>query len=125
MSKLKPCPIDLMKIRALCYDGALRAYVEDEYIYLKDTVSEEIVWIGDAAQPANEPLTLEQLREMDGNPVWIYDVNCWAIVAVEKYGRYANIPFAVGHFHGVRFEWDILDRKLVCYRRKPEATNDQ
>lgn len=62
MSELKPCPIDVMKVRKLCYDGALRAYVEDEYIYLKDTVSGEVVWIGDTptrrAKP-NEPLTCE------------------------------------------------------------------
>ena len=48
MSELKPCPIDVVKVRALCYDGALLAYIEDEYIYLKDTVSGEVVWIGDA-----------------------------------------------------------------------------
>ena len=26
---------------------------------------------GFCAQPANEPLTMEQLREMDGEPVWV------------------------------------------------------
>lgn len=36
-------------------------------------------------QPANEPLTLEQLREMDGEPVWCVDCfgnQCWALVNV-------------------------------------------
>ena len=40
-----------------------------------------------ALSPPNEPLTLEQLREMDGEPVWIVDVGPhkwygpgWAIV---------------------------------------------
>ena len=28
----------------------------------------------------NEPLTLEQLRQMDGEPVYIPETNCWVLV---------------------------------------------
>ena len=28
----------------------------------------------------NEPLTLDDLREMDGQPVWVEELNCWALV---------------------------------------------
>lgn len=36
--------------------------------------------------PPNEPLTLEQLREMDGQPVWDSSLRCWGIVKSEKDG---------------------------------------
>ena len=32
----------------------------------------------------NKPLTLEQLREMDGEPVWVEDVKHWALIDIEK-----------------------------------------
>lgn len=36
--------------------------------------------------PPNKPLTLEQLREMDGQPVWDSSLRCWGIVKSEKDG---------------------------------------
>ena len=30
--------------------------------------------------PPNEPLTIEQLREMDGEPVWVTPLGFWALV---------------------------------------------
>lgn len=70
-----------------------------------------------AALPSNEPLTLEELREMDGEPVWIrtkYDASksFWAIVntkgdQVESYAR-------VELFEDYWSDW-------LAYRRKPEV----
>lgn len=34
--------------------------------------------------PANEPLTLEQLRQMDGEPVYIPEIECWVLVKREQ-----------------------------------------
>lgn len=34
--------------------------------------------------PPNEPLTLEQLREMDGEPVWFDTIKRWGIVKDAK-----------------------------------------
>src|SRR5574344_1569336 len=39
------------------------------------------------AQPANEPLTIEQLRQMDGEPVWCADGDghsCYCLVNAES-----------------------------------------
>ena len=33
---------------------------------------------------SNDPLTLEQLREMDGEPVYIPEIECWALVKREQ-----------------------------------------
>lgn len=67
--------------------------------------------------PANPPLTPDQLREMDGEPVWIrtkYDASksFWAIVntkgdQVESYAR-------VELFEDYWSDW-------LAYRRKPEV----
>lgn len=40
----------------------------------------------DALDPPNEPLTIEQLREMDGEPVWFDTIKRWGIVKVCRDG---------------------------------------
>lgn len=40
----------------------------------------------DYQKTPNEPLTLEQLREMDGEPVWFDAIKRWGIVRVCGYG---------------------------------------
>ena len=37
--------------------------------------------------PPNKPLTLKQLRKMDGEPVWVEDVKHWAVMEIEKGGQ--------------------------------------
>ena len=62
------------------------------------------------SDPPNEPLTLEQLREMDGEPVWVERENAWGIVEIQE-GK----PFIFGtNFEcGYSPHWNI-------YRRPPE-----
>ena len=67
--------------------------------------------------PSNTPLTLEQLREMDGEPVWIrtkYDASksFWAIVNTkgDKVESYARVEL----FEDYWSDW-------LAYRRKPEV----
>ena len=71
--------------------------------------------------PPNEPMTLEQLREMDGEPVWVEDVKHWALIDIEKGGQWAGIPFAVWAENGAKFTYNIEGRNLHCYRRPPEG----
>lgn len=63
----------------------------------------------------NEPLTLEQLREMDGQPVWDSSLRCWGIVKSEKDGD-VFLQTKSGEF-GL----DPLGRVKV-YRRPPEVS---
>ena len=70
--------------------------------------------------PSNTPLTLEQLREMDGEPVWIrtkYDASksFWAIVNTkgDQVESYARIEL---------FEYYWSD--WLAYRRKRENQKD-
>ena len=60
--------------------------------------------------PPNEPLTLEQLREMDGEPVWFDTIKRWGIVRVCGYG--ISVLTKSG-------EYDVTRMKI--YRRPPEG----
>lgn len=70
-------------------------------------------------EPTNDPLTLEELREMDGEPVFIKrigsdhpDDRSWALVDV-------------GHelcktVDGVKAFFEFYGKSWLAYRRKPE-----
>ena len=58
----------------------------------------------------NEPLTLEQLREMDGEPVWFDTIKRWGIVKVCRDGAF--VLTKSGEFEVGRCKY---------YRRPPEG----
>lgn len=68
-----------------------------------------------------EPLTIEQLRQMDGEPVWVEEVKHWALIDIEKGGQWDGIPFAVWAENGTKFTYNVESRDLHCYRRPPEG----
>ena len=74
----------------------------------------------------NEPLTLDDLREMDGKPVWWDDGdgNCWGIVTVDADGFWAGIPFLRGRRNQVNFEYNIKLNRMKIYRRPPEGEEE-
>ena len=78
----------------------------------------------DALSPPNDPMTIEQLREMDGEPVWVEDVKHWALIDIEKGGQWDGVPFAVWAENGVKFTYNVESRDLHCYLRPPEGEED-
>ena len=68
---------------------------------------------------ANKPLTLEQLKQMDGLPAYWPDDESWGIISVDDSGRWAGIPFFRGRKNGVNFEFDIESRGLEVYAQQP------
>lgn len=80
----------------------------------------------DEITPQNEPLTLEQLREMDGEPAWWDDGDgsCWGIISVDSAGMWGGIPFFRGRWREVNFEYNIEERKMKIYRRPPEGEEE-
>ena len=78
----------------------------------------------DEMTPLNDPLTLDELREMDGEPVWIEDVKHWALIDIEKGGQWDGVPFAIWAENGVKFTYNVESRDLHCYRRPPEGEED-
>lgn len=72
------------------------------------------------APPPNGPLTLEQLREMDGEPVWVVNsptkreegfFDEWALVSVRR--KNAESVGVIYHFENYGGYW-------WAYRHKPE-----
>lgn len=70
-------------------------------------------------QEPNEPLTLEQLREMDGEPVWIdgKDYGGWTIF---KAGANKQVARCLDN---VNLSYYMADysKTWIAYRRKPES----
>ena len=71
--------------------------------------------------PPTEPLTLEELRQMNGEPVWVEDVKHWALIDIEKGGQWDGVPFAIWAENGAKFTYNVESRGLHCYRRPPEG----
>lgn len=76
------------------------------------------------AQPENKPLTLEELRQMDGEPVWTTGIGAnrnkcyWCLVMVERESVFTVVSdemTQVGAFCQYGKTW-------LAYRRKPERS---
>ena len=67
--------------------------------------------------PPNEALTLEELREMDGEPVWVTPTGFWALV-ISKRGQRVQLMCSDGET-----VWADKEIELVgpVYRRLPEG----
>lgn len=97
-------PIDRCKSCPLCYSDKTRHY-----------------------KSKNEPLTLEELREMDGEPIWLHTFSAvqkktniaqWAIL--ESVGN-ANAVFLRGGCNARLTKWFAnYGKTWLAYRHKPE-----
>ncbi len=65
------------------------------------------------AKAPNEPLTLEQLREMDGEPVWFDTIKRWGIVKVNREGIFVVTKSGEYEFG-----------RCKVYRRPPEGEEE-
>ncbi len=79
--------------------------------------------------PQNEPLTIEQLREMDGEPVWVESIQeqqtqpeGWCVIGIFGRGRFlcALIPGD----EDTPWELDTYGKCWLAYRRPPEGEED-
>lgn len=72
--------------------------------------------------PHNDPLTLDELREMDGDPVWVerpgYGKH-WALVQV--WAKSTNIIYLTCSNGMVLHPKPEIDGGAKLYRRKPES----
>ena len=79
---------------------------------LLEQVLYDIQHVPALTQP-NEPLTLDELREMDGEPVWFDTIKRWGIVIV----RSAEVSVLTKSG-----EFDVT--RLKFYRRPPEREEE-
>ena len=94
--------------------AALRAYAAatDNAELAVDIIN----WVG--ADP-NEPLTLEQLREMDGKPAYIPETNCWVLVTKNPF-----VPLFTWPDGEQCSAYDWYEQVGPVYRRPPERQED-
>ena len=117
----------MTKEEAIAQIEKLKSYCEhmkdsdENGAYLFDLDVQALDFVLSILTPPNKPLTLEQLREMDEEPVWVEDVKHWALIDIEKGGQWDGVPFAIWAENGTKFAYNIKNRGLHCYRRPPEG----
>ena len=109
-----------VKRRAWDIAEAWKDQGRDYEALLLESVVEQIVDTQPTLTPPNEPLTLEQLREMDGEPVWVTPLGFWALV-ISKRGQRVQLMCSDGET-----VWADKEIELVgpVYRRPPEGGAD-
>ena len=70
----------------------------------------------------NEPLTLNELLKMDGEPVWCVEITGREEWLFRRDGGFADM---YGEFTSDDFmSWDNYEKLWCCYRQKPEEGTD-
>lgn len=117
MSELNPC--EAIEILEDIYPSK-KQIVTGEYPEVAEALDMAIAALRHA-QPANEPLTIEQLREMDGEPVWVISKDFSGI----KCGIISKgfIRFLTGERLCVASM--VGCGRWMAYRRKPEGSENE
>ena len=71
--------------------------------------------------PPNEPLTIEQLREMDGQPVWDENGKCYLVDTTYRFCSCSDIEIAIIDKNG---DVKRYPQRRALYRRPPEGEED-
>ena len=113
---------ELIRVAKIAADAWRNTDAYHQAAQIIDMLVEELE--SDTLTQPNEPLTLEQLREMDGKPVWVEDVDHWVLIDIEKGGEWDGVPFAMWTENGVSFCYNVINRNLICYRRPLEGEEE-
>ena len=83
--------------------------------WLLDQVLHDIQAMPTLTSP-NEPLSIEQLREMDGEPAYIPETNCWVLVTKNPF-----VPLFTWPDGEQCSAYDWYEQVGPVYRRPPEG----
>lgn len=72
------------------------------------------------AQLENKPLTLDELRDMDGEPVWMNQKKQWVFIASTS-----DSPYAQVWYFRKGFMYTVLYHHEKFYRHKPEEEHHE
>lgn len=112
--------IDVVQVKAEIAAEKLAVIIENGSVLLKDMQSGEAVKIATLTTP-NEPLTLEELREMNEVPVWIQNLeepakSQWRLLYWDR-GKYLVLQ-------GISVRGYLMEEygeSWLAYRRPPEG----
>lgn len=76
-------------------------------------------FVPEIALPPNTPLTLEELREMDGEPVWVVPLNDFDILPANYLVNAYEEQIVVDKF-GAYLDFEDYGKTWLAYRRRPE-----
>lgn len=123
MSELKPCPHCDGKSAVVNFmpgkpDGYWQGVCRKCGMRTKyhQTRQDAISAMNRRAQPDNAPLTLEELRGMEGEPVWVEvlgDKAWWIVIRSAERGKLTTD-------YGGWFDFKDYGKTWLAYRRKPE-----
>lgn len=71
--------------------------------------------------PPNEPLTLAELREMDGEPVWDEKGKCYLVDTTYQFCSDSDIEIAIVDKRSIK----RYPYRRTLYRRPPEGEEDK
>ena len=103
-------------------------YIHDRFVALDKVIDrlaayedtgltpEEIMAL---VQPPNDQLTLEELREMDGEPVWVVPLNDFDILPANYLVNAYEEQIVVDKF-GAYLDFEDYGKTWLAYRRRPE-----
>ena len=115
-----------------CYHTAIaKGFYEAANVHRRDMAANEMALAAlreKAEREAPKPLTIEDLQQMEGEPVWVREANKWAIVQAVDDDDGNITPFVHGTFGPekcwINFTWEVGERKLHCYRNKPKEETE-
>ena len=90
-----------------------------ESVMYKDWVQAAIANAQTITPPTNDPLTLEELREMDGEPVWVVPLNDFDILPANYLVNAYAEQIVVDKF-GAYLDFEDYGKTWLAYRRRPE-----
>lgn len=90
-----------------------------ESVMYKDWVQAAIANAQTITPPTNDPLTLEELREMDGEPVWVVPLNDFEILPANYLVNAYAEQIVVDKF-GAYLDFEDYGKTWLAYRRRPE-----
>lgn len=109
-------PEEIMAAANRCHDCKIECLLEAHNKLLDEVQGlGGIDKIKEVMQASNDPLTLEELREMEGEPVFLPDGDCWALVSFNGF-----VPIFTWPDEANCSAVDWYDNMGPAYRRRPE-----
>ena len=100
-----------MEQKVFCGDGTYKTFgYSAEQVHSQPTI----------ALPPNDPLTLEQLREMDGEPVWVESCRNTKNGKYVIFDGYDQVLHCLRVIGGGLFDCTVMGKSWLAYRRRPE-----